>query len=177
MSGRGSHRGGFNARHQAHNAFAGNHGQYPPQYAQGPQGMYPPQNGPQGQYPPSNPYSPPPSAPTGPMQQYGRGNSFRGGGSGFRGNQFSGARGGYRGNNFKSAQWNASQTTIGGRGSSVQGDDAKSQKSSNSAVASVKSDKDDFEEQPNSFRPSKDLQVEDTTISGVIGVVKVQFCI
>ncbi|KAM0279985.1 hypothetical protein ACHAQH_004314 [Verticillium albo-atrum] len=162
MSGRGGHRGGFSARHQAHNAFPGNHGQYPTQYPQGPQGMYPPQNGSQGQYAPSSSYSPPPSAPTGPMQQYGRGSNFRGGGAGFRGNQFGGARGGYRGNNFKSAQWNASQA-IGARGSSAQGDDAKSQKSSNSAVASVKSDKDDADEHPNPFRPSEDLQVEDTS--------------
>lgn len=42
MSGRGSHRGGFNARHQAHNAFAGNHGYSDPYQYYHPPPHFPP---------------------------------------------------------------------------------------------------------------------------------------
>ncbi|WYZ38639.1 hypothetical protein EsH8_III_000553 [Colletotrichum jinshuiense] len=135
--------------------------QYPPQY---PQSNYGPPSGPQGAYTPNPSYSPPPSAPTGPMQQYSQGN-FRGnyrGGGGFRGNQFGSGRGGYRGNSFKStAQWSSNSHGTGQR----QSDDVASQHSTTPAQSNKSDIGDNAEEGENPFRPSKDLQVEDTTPS------------
>ncbi|RGP65433.1 cmgc cdk crk7 kinase [Fusarium longipes] len=81
----------------------GRNGQQP--HSQHPQGSnYGPPSGPSSQYHSNPSRSPPHAAPTGPMQQYPQGGSYRGGyrGGGFRGNSF-GNRG--RGG-FKNSHWN-----------------------------------------------------------------------
>ncbi|KAH6964145.1 hypothetical protein DER45DRAFT_136492 [Fusarium avenaceum] len=75
---------------------------YPPQYPQG--GNQGPPGGPSSHYHSNPTRSPPYDAPTGPMQQYPQGGSYRGGyrGGGFRGGPFaSRGRGG-----FKNSHWN-----------------------------------------------------------------------
>ncbi|KAJ4268333.1 serine/threonine protein kinase, CMGC, CDC2/CDK sub [Fusarium torreyae] len=84
----GASRGGWNGQQS-----------YPPQYPHG--SNYGPPSGPSGHFPTR---SPPYAAPTGPMQQYPQGGSYRGGyrGGGFRGGSFSSrGRGG-----FKNSHWN-----------------------------------------------------------------------
>ncbi|KAK1599543.1 kinase-like domain-containing protein [Colletotrichum navitas] len=98
------------------------------------------------------------------MQQYSQG-SFRGnyrGGSAFRGNQFGQGRGGYRGNSFKSAaQWTSNTSSAGSR----HPEDVKSQQSTTPAQSNKSDVGDNVDVGENPFRPSKDLQVEDTTPS------------
>ncbi|KAM0342245.1 hypothetical protein ACHAPU_009650 [Fusarium lateritium] len=87
----GSSRGGWNDQQS-----------YPPQYPQG--SNHGPPSGPSSHYHSNPSRSPPYDAPTGPMQPYPQGGSYRGGyrGGGFRGGPFAGrGRGG-----FKNSHWN-----------------------------------------------------------------------
>ncbi|KAH8908365.1 Pkinase-domain-containing protein [Coniochaeta sp. PMI_546] len=131
---------------------------YPPQYSQGGYGA---QNGSQGPYQSNSP----PYPPTGPAAQYPQGPSYRGRGgpSGFRGNQFGPGRGGYRAG-FKNPQWNSGPGSGRGQHAPSVGDETdpahatpdhteKSQPGEDAKVT----------DNDNPFRPSKDLQVEDTS--------------
>ncbi|KXX81341.1 CTD kinase subunit alpha [Madurella mycetomatis] len=139
--------------------------QYPPPY---PHNNYGPPTGPQGHYHGGQGHSPP-YPPNGPSSQYNSG-SYRGGhrgGSGtFRGSQFSAARGGLRGG-FKSTQW--SPQSSNGRGQFGPSEDtepahgaAPESPSSHAEPAPEPGDV-RMEDSENPFRPSKDLQVEDTS--------------
>ncbi|KAB5531283.1 kinase-like domain-containing protein [Coniochaeta sp. 2T2.1] len=190
MAGRGGFRGGYNPYSHnsghgtpnssyhgsptgpAHSPFGANgrgwsnpqpyspQQQYPPQYSQG---GYAAPSGPQASYPSHSP----PYPPTGPAAQFSQGPSYRGrGGPGaFRGNQFGPGRGGTHRGGFKNPQWtpggpgagrgqhapsigdavDLSQPAPDRKGSSHSGGDANDPNSDNP------------------FRPSKDLQVEDTS--------------
>ncbi|KAK3898741.1 kinase-like domain-containing protein [Staphylotrichum tortipilum] len=135
-------------------------GQFSPPYAQN---NYGPPTGPQGHYHGGQAHSPP-YAPTGPSSQYPTG-PYRGGhrGGSFRGHQFNG-RGGLRGG-FKSTQWNP-QGSNGRTGASEDSDlaHATAHQSPGSHVETA-SEKGDtaMTDSDNPFRPSKELQVEDSS--------------
>ncbi|KAI8309507.1 CTD kinase subunit alpha [Colletotrichum sp. SAR11_59] len=106
------------------------------------------------------------------MQPYSQGNfrgGFRGGGAAFRGNQFGSGRGNYRGNGFKSAQWTSNNHGSASRGQFGQADEANSQQSTTPAQSNKSDVGDNAAEGENPFRPSKDMQVEDTTPSEKTG--------
>ncbi|KAK3684750.1 kinase-like domain-containing protein [Podospora appendiculata] len=129
----------------------------------GPQGHYHTNQAHSPQYPPSGPAS---QYPQGPYRGGHRGGS--GGSGGFRGGQFGAARGGHRGT-FKNAQWNSNApSSSNGRGQPGPGEDGDPSHTSNHASPDKHTDS--FQEPEdvsmgdgdNPFRPSKDLQVEDT---------------
>ncbi|KAK0378669.1 hypothetical protein CLIM01_03962 [Colletotrichum limetticola] len=134
--------------------------QYPPQY---PQSNYGPPTGPSGAYTPNPSYSPPPSAPTGPMHTNYSHPNYRGNFRGGLRTPLGPGRGGYRGNSFKSAstaQWTSNTSGTGSRA-----DDIKSHHSATPTQSSKSDVGDNAEDGENPFRPSKDMQVEDTTPS------------
>ncbi|AEO62858.1 uncharacterized protein THITE_2107586 [Thermothielavioides terrestris NRRL 8126] len=137
-------------------------GQFSPSYAHN---NYGPPTGPQGQYH-SGPAHSPPYPPTGPSSQYPTG-PYRGGhrGGSFRGSPFP-ARGGVRGG-FKSTQWHTPSNNA--RGQAGQAEDSEpshaASHQSPSSHAGPPSEKGELSaaESDNPFRPSKELQVEDTS--------------
>jgi CTD kinase subunit alpha len=131
-------------------------------YPQYPQGGY---SGPNGSQAPYQNHSPP-YPPTGPAAQYPQGPSYRGRGGpgGFRGNQFGPGRGGgYRGG-FKNPQWGSGPG--GGRGQHAPslGDETDpSQSAPDHSENPLAGEDAKVADSDNPFRPSKDLQVEDTS--------------
>ncbi|KAL2143239.1 hypothetical protein VTI28DRAFT_243 [Corynascus sepedonium] len=144
--------------------FSPQGGQYSPQY---PHNNYGPPTGPQSHYQSGQAHSPP-YPPTGPAAQYPSG-QYRGShrGGSFRGNQFSG-RGALRGG-FKSTQWHPQGNNGRGQPGSSEGSDPSHatahQSPAPSSHADAHSEKGDIAmaDSDNPFRPSKDLQVEDTS--------------
>jgi CTD kinase subunit alpha len=142
--------------------FSPQGGQFSPPY---PHNSYGPPTGPQGHYHSGQAQSPP-YAPTGPAAQYPSGpyrGSHRGGS--FRGSQFSG-RGGLRGG-FKSTQWHPQGSDSRGQPDPTEGSDHSHATTHRSPVshAEAPAEKGDasMADSDNPFRPSKDLQVEDTS--------------
>jgi CTD kinase subunit alpha len=135
------------------------------------QGQYPPQNVPQAHYYPQN-HSPQYTSPTGPIQHGNQPQNFRGNQRPFRGN-FNSSRGSFRGRggHFQNLHWNANNSnsqSVASRGQhsgnvtpqhapSPQFPSTTSQQGSPQQTSSEAEDEDE-----NIFRPSKDLQVEDT---------------
>ncbi|KAK3308611.1 uncharacterized protein B0T15DRAFT_112765 [Chaetomium strumarium] len=138
---------------QAHFSPQGN--QFSPPY----HGGYGLPTGPQAHYHHPGQAHSPPYPPTGPSSQYPSG-PYRGGyrGGSFRGGPFS-PRGGLRGG-FKSAQWHAQSST--GRSQLGQAEELEPSSGSHAEPPSDKGDVSTVESD-NPFRPSKDLQVEDTS--------------
>ncbi|KAK4105032.1 Pkinase-domain-containing protein [Parathielavia hyrcaniae] len=142
--------------------FSPQGGQFSPPY---PNSNYGPPNGPQGHYHGGQAQSPP-YAPTGPSSQYSPG-PYRGGhrGGSFRGGQFP-ARGGLRGG-FKSTQWNPQGNNGRSQPGPAEGSDPPHATSHQSPSSHTErySEKGDGATagSDNPFRPSKDLQVEDTS--------------
>ncbi|AEO56429.1 hypothetical protein MYCTH_2301373 [Thermothelomyces thermophilus ATCC 42464] len=144
--------------------FSPQGGQFSPQY---PHSNYGPPPGPQGHYHSGQAHSPP-YPPTGPAAHYPSG-QYRGGhrGGSFRGSQFP-ARGALRGG-FKSAQWHPQgdngRTQPGSAEGSDPGHVTSHQSPAPSSHAEAQSEKGDVSmaDSDNPFRPSKDLQVEDTS--------------
>ncbi|KAM7221690.1 protein kinase [Rhypophila decipiens] len=141
-------------------------GQYTPPY---PHGNYGPPTAPQSHFHPNQGHHSPTYPPSGPSSQYPTG-PYRGGrgSNSFRGGSFGPGRGVHRGG-FKSTQWNANPQTTSGRNSSASGEEAEphagpKDPSPKSTTAQPPASEDlpmaDSSENP--FRPSKDLQVEDT---------------
>ncbi|KAH6640938.1 hypothetical protein F5144DRAFT_117130 [Chaetomium tenue] len=141
--------------------FSPQGGQFSPTY---PHNNYGPPTGPQGHYHSGQAQSPP-YAPTGPAAQYPSGprGSHRGGS--FRGSQFS-ARGGLRGG-FKSTQWHPQGNDGRGQPDPGEGSDPSHATTHRSPVnhteAPVEKGDASAANSDNPFRPSKDLQVEDTS--------------
>ncbi|KAK0635263.1 kinase-like domain-containing protein [Bombardia bombarda] len=137
-----------------------------------PHGNYGPPTGPQGQYHSNQAHSPP-YPPNGPSSQYSSGpyrGGHRGGSNSFRGGQFGSSRGGHRGN-FRNTVWNANAQGNNGRNQVGLSEEAESQHanthtSPNSHADSAQEPEDvTMDDIDNPFRPSKDLQVEDTSKS------------
>lgn len=152
----------------------GNYRQYPGNYSQP---SYPPPNGPQNHYypnqPPAGSYQ---SSPSGPMHQPYPQNSFRGGHRGYRGNHFNGnmTRGAHRGGrgHFQNLHWNAAGNSGAGRGQLPHSGNVTPQHVSpphqfqpQSAPQQTPAAQTSVEEEDSEdlFRPSKELQVEDTS--------------
>ncbi|KAK3374028.1 kinase-like domain-containing protein [Lasiosphaeria ovina] len=141
-----------------------------------PQSQYPGPSYPHNNYgPPSGPQShyhsnSPPYPPNGPSSQYPSGpyrGGHRGGSAGFRGGQFNSNRGGHRGT-FKNTQWNANAPNSSSRGHGQSDEPDPSHPSAHSSPnnqkdAGPESEDVSMEDSENPFRPSKDLQVEDTS--------------
>ncbi|ORY71218.1 kinase-like domain-containing protein [Pseudomassariella vexata] len=146
-------RGGWNGSHQY-----SPHGQYPPQHSQG---TFAPPTGPQAQF---HQNQSPPLPPTGPANPQGRGFS-RGG---FRGGNINPARGGSRGgSNLKSSPFGAPTGPAASRSHLNHSGESTPQHASPHHTASNHSEPASVKEgsggDENPFRPSKDLQVEDST--------------
>ncbi|KAK1760822.1 hypothetical protein QBC47DRAFT_15275 [Echria macrotheca] len=129
-----------------------------------------PPTGPQAHFHPNQAHSPP-YPPNGPSSSYPQGpyrGGHRGGPSGFRGSQFGPGRGGYRGG-FKNIQWNANSQNAGSRAPSGSGEEADASHASghsspkNAPQGPAVQEDVQMTESENPFRPSKDLQVEDTS--------------
>lgn len=147
------------------------------QYGQNyPQGGYTPPNGPQGHYYPPQGQSPQYQGPNGQMQHGHQPQNFRGGQRGYRGNQHSPSRGGFRGRangHFQNLHWNANNNQGGaGRGQHIHSGSVTPQHvspqqfppqqvSQQGSPQHLPPEAED--EEDDLFRPSKDLQVEDTT--------------
>jgi CTD kinase subunit alpha len=139
-----------------------------------PQGGYHPPSGPQGHYFPPQNQSPQYPGPSGPMQHGNHQQHFRGSQRGFRGgNSFQPPRGGFRGRgHFQNLHWNANGQNGAGRGqhSGNATPQHGTQNSSPPPITQPTSQQaspqlaplENAEEDDNLFRPSKDLQVEDT---------------
>ncbi|KAM5342472.1 hypothetical protein ACJ41O_013438 [Fusarium nematophilum] len=136
----GASRGGWNGQQQ-----------YPPQHPHG--SNYGPPNGPASHFHSNPSHSPPYSAPTGPMQQYPQGASYRGGyrGGAFRGGSFpSRGRGG-----FKNSHWSQGPPPRGHHDDSGNGRFGNSG-AQNEADANL----DAMDVEDNSFRSTNDQQAE-----------------
>ncbi|KAK5656333.1 hypothetical protein OQA88_4713 [Cercophora sp. LCS_1] len=142
--------------------------QYPAPYSHG---NYGPPPGPQSQYHANQAHSPS-YPPNGPLSQYPqvtyRG-GHRGGPGGFRGTQLGPGRGGHRGG-FKPAQWNANTSSGASRNQPGSGEELESAHTSSHPSPNnpnFPKDSEDIQmkdsDNQNPFRPSKDLQVEDTS--------------
>ncbi|KAK3377748.1 hypothetical protein B0H63DRAFT_224555 [Podospora didyma] len=138
--------------------------QYGPSYSHNNNNNYGPPTGPQGAYHSNSP----PYPPNGPSSQYSSGpyrGGHRGGSGGFRGGT---GRGGQRGN-FKSTQWNSNAPGGATRSQPASGDEPDTSQASahpspnNHPELAPDSEDVPMEDGDNPFRPSKDLQVEDTS--------------
>ncbi|PSS02505.1 kinase-like domain-containing protein [Coniella lustricola] len=137
--------------------------QYQSQYSQS---SYAP-TAPAAHYPGNQANSPPIGTPTGPSAQFAAGRGYRGSSGGFhRGNNSGPSRGGSRGG-FKSGHWGSGGGGNGSRAASSQPDDASSGRATPQTAStsgdhhSAKSDAGN-QDSENPFRPSKELQVEDS---------------
>ncbi|RFU35251.1 hypothetical protein B7463_g1082, partial [Scytalidium lignicola] len=156
--------------------------QYPQNY---PQPNYSTQSGPQTPYypnqPPAAPYQAPPS---GPMHQPYPQSNFRGNQRGYRGNHFNasvsrGAHRGNRGGHFQNLHWNSGLNAGGaGRGQHPHSGNVTPQhvlspphpfqpqsahQQTNSVQPPAEEEEEEEEDSEDLFRPSKELQVEDTS--------------